>query len=101
MSGFKPVTSPSSISMLDAVSLLVDVPEHGLVRGDLGTVVEELGDEFFEVEFSDDSGRTRAELALSGAVLQLHHRGDVGDGPTHGKLGAGRDGRAWVSLEES
>jgi hypothetical protein len=71
-----PVTSPSSITVLDVVSLLVDVPEHGLVRGNLGTVVDELGDEFFEVEFSDDSGRTYAELALNGAVLQLHHRSE-------------------------
>jgi hypothetical protein len=70
--------SPSTIAPLDVVSLLVDVPEHGLARGDLGTVLEELGDGFFEVEFSDDSGRTRAELALNGAVLQLHQRGHVG-----------------------
>jgi hypothetical protein len=67
--------------MLDLVSLLVDVPEHGLARGNLGTVVEELGDGFFEVEFSDDSGRTCAELALSAAALQLHHRSDVGGAP--------------------
>lgn len=76
-----PVASPSAIALLDVVSLLVDVPEHGLARGALGTVVEELGDEFFEVEFSDESGRTCGELALSGAVLQLRHRGDIGDDP--------------------
>jgi len=75
------VTSPSSITVLDVVCLLVAVPEHGLVRGTLGTVVEELGNELFEVEFSDDSGRTCVELALGGALLQRHHRSDVGDDP--------------------
>lgn len=76
-----PMTSRPAIAVLDVVSLLVDVPEHDLARGTLGTVVEVLGDEFFEVEFSDDSGRTGAELALNGGVLQLHHRSEVGGDP--------------------
>jgi Domain of unknown function (DUF4926) len=37
--------------------------------------VEQLSDDVFEVEFSDDEGRTYAEVALSGSVLLvLHHR---------------------------
>lgn len=60
--------------LLDVVALLTDVPEHGLLRGQVGTVVELL-DSAFEVEFSDDKGKTYAELALrSDQLLILHHR---------------------------
>lgn len=59
---------------LDVVALLTDLPERGLVRGQVGTVVEVL-DGAYEVEFSDDTGRTYAELALTpGQLLVLHHR---------------------------
>ena len=60
--------------MLDVVALLSDVPAHGLVRGQVGTVVELL-DGAYEVEFSDDEGKTYAELALKpDQLLVLHHR---------------------------
>jgi hypothetical protein len=39
--------------LLDVVALLSDLPEHGLVRGQVGTVVELL-DGAYEVEFIDD-----------------------------------------------
>jgi len=60
--------------LLDVVALLTDVPAHGLLRGQVGTVVELL-DGAYEVEFSDDEGKTYAELALqSDHLLILHHR---------------------------
>ncbi|MDN5851182.1 MAG: DUF4926 domain-containing protein [Nitrococcus sp.] len=60
--------------LLDVVALLSDLPEHRLVRGQVGTVVELL-DGAYEVEFSDDEGRTYAELALEPRqLLVLHHR---------------------------
>lgn len=60
--------------LLDVVALLSDVPAHGLVRGQVGTVVELL-DGAYEVEFSDDEGKTYAELALpTDQLLVLHHR---------------------------
>jgi hypothetical protein len=60
--------------LLDVVALLSDVPAHGLVRGQVGTVVEVL-DGAYEVEFSDDEGKTYAELALQpDQLLVLHHR---------------------------
>jgi hypothetical protein len=60
--------------LLDVVALLTDIPEHGLVRGQVGTVVELLSGAY-EVEFSDDEGRTYAELALEPhQLLVLHHR---------------------------
>ena len=60
--------------LLDVVALLSDVPAHGLLRGQVGTVVERL-DGAYEVEFSDDDGKTYAELALAlDQLLVLHHR---------------------------
>jgi hypothetical protein len=60
--------------LLDVVALLTDVPAHGLLRGQVGTVVELL-DGAYEVEFSDDEGKAYAELALqSDQLLILHHR---------------------------
>lgn len=60
--------------LLDVVALLSDVPAHGLVCGQVGTVVELL-DGAYEVEFSDDEGQTYAELALpADQLLVLHHR---------------------------
>ncbi len=54
----------SPLAVPDVVALLRDVPEHGLVRGQVGTVVEELGNDTVEVEFSDGEGRAFAMLAL-------------------------------------
>jgi Domain of unknown function (DUF4926) len=53
-----------SINMLDVVALTEDVPQYGLRRGQVGTVVENLAPEVFEVEFSDNDGRTYASLGL-------------------------------------
>jgi len=62
------------IEMLSVVALLKDVPERGLLRGQVGTVVEGLGPGVYEVEFSDDSGQTYASFALrSGQLMRLHH----------------------------
>ncbi len=49
--------------LLDVVALLEDVPDHGLQRGQVGTVVEELAPGVFEVEFADDAGRTYGQAA--------------------------------------
>ena len=45
---------------LSAVALLRDLPQHGLVRGQVGTIVEALDEATALVEFSDDSGRAYA-----------------------------------------
>lgn len=63
-----------SIDILDVVALTEDLPERGLFRGQVGTVVESLAPGVFEVEFSDNEGRTYASLALkSDQLLVLHH----------------------------
>lgn len=55
----------NEIRTLDVVALTEDVPDRGLVRGQVGTVVETLADGVFEVEFSGDDGRAYALLPLS------------------------------------
>ena len=51
------------ITPLVVVALLEDVPTRNLVRGQVGTIVERLAPGVFEVEFSDNDGRTYATLA--------------------------------------
>jgi hypothetical protein len=61
--------------LLDVVALLEDLPEEGLYRGQVGTIVEPLENNIFEVEFNDDEGQTYAMLALPAHQLMvLHHR---------------------------
>jgi len=63
------------IQLLDVVALTEDVPDRGLARGQVGTVVETLAPDVYEVEFSDDNGRTYASLALrADHLLVLHYR---------------------------
>jgi hypothetical protein len=65
----------SSIHLLDVVALTVDRPEKRLSRGQVGTVVELLAPGVFEVEFSDDEGRSYAMLAVpADQLLVLHYR---------------------------
>ena len=47
----------NEIKVLDVVAVLEDVPQQGLLRGEVGTVVEQWEDGVFEVEFSDTSGK--------------------------------------------
>jgi hypothetical protein len=63
-----------AIRLLDVVALTVDRPDGGLRRGQVGTVVEVLAPETFEVEFCDDQGRTYASRALpADQLLVLHY----------------------------
>lgn len=63
-----------AIQLLDVVALTEDVTDRGLVRGQVGTVVESLAPGAFEVEFCDNDGRTYAQLALKATQLMvLHH----------------------------
>jgi len=48
----------AEISMYDVVAILTDLPQQGLVKGQVGTVVMELGPGHVEVEFVDVSGKT-------------------------------------------
>lgn len=64
----------NAIKPFAVVALLQDLPERGLRRGQVGTVVEALAPDVFEVEFCDNEGRTYATLALrSHQLMVLHH----------------------------
>ena len=62
------------LKTLNVVALLEDMPSRGLVRGQVGTVVEKLAPGVFEVEFSDNNGRTYATVAAPAEkLLVLRH----------------------------
>jgi hypothetical protein len=61
------------IKLLDVVALLEEVPSEKLRRGEVGTVVELLAPDVYEVEFSDDEGRTYAMLPLRRDQIMLLH----------------------------
>jgi Domain of unknown function (DUF4926) len=64
------------MKLLDVVALLEDLPELSLIRGQVGTIVEEYEPDVFEVEFSDQNGRAYAiETLNSSQLLVLHHQG--------------------------
>lgn len=68
----------SEIELLSTVALLEDLPEKALQRGQVGTAVELLAPGVYEVEFSDESGRSYASVAVNGnKLLPLLHE------PTH------------------
>ena len=65
---------PDTFRLLDVVALTEDLPVRGLVCGQVGTIVESLGPDVFEVEFCNNDGRTYASLALKASQLMvLHH----------------------------
>jgi hypothetical protein len=67
-----------AIKLLDTVALLEDVAERGLKRGEVGTVVEILAPDAFEVEFCDDEGQTYAMFALKAdQLIVLHNQGKL------------------------
>ena len=61
------------IELLDVVALTEDLPERKLRRGQVGTVVELLRPDVFEVEFTDNDGRAFASLALHAKQLLVLH----------------------------
>ncbi len=62
------------MQLLDSVALSENLPAHGLRKGQVGVLVEELEQGVFEVEFADTDGRAYALLALrDNQLLQLYH----------------------------
>jgi hypothetical protein len=60
-------------AVLDVVALLADLPAQNLTRGQVGTVVEQLDDKTWLVEFSDDDGRAYAVARCQTADLLVLH----------------------------
>lgn len=66
------------IAELDTVVLLRDLPEYGLVAGELGSVVHVYrGGAGFEVEFVAPDGRTLAIATLDPASVRLAAEADL------------------------
>ena len=61
------------LKILDVVALAEPLPDRGLVRGQVGTVVEQLAPGVVEVEFSDEQGRTYATAAVKADQLIVLH----------------------------
>ena len=65
------------IKLLDVVALTENLQSEGLRRGEVGTVVEKWNDGVFEVEFSDDTGKTYAFAAVpTEKLMKLYFRKD-------------------------
>lgn len=64
----------SKLQLLDVVAIKEDLPDGNLLAGQVGTIVEFLAPEVYEVEFSDNDGQTYAMLPLhSSQLLQLKY----------------------------
>lgn len=62
------------LDILDVVALLDFIPGEPLQPGQIGTVVEELTDSVYEIEFADYQGRTITTCAVAAQqLLRLTH----------------------------
>lgn len=59
--------------LYDVVALLEAVPEHNLVRGSVGTIVDVYPDGDYEVEFANNDGEAYTILSVSPHQLMLLH----------------------------
>lgn len=65
----------TKLNLFDIVALKNDLPQHRLLAGQVGTIVEILAPEVYEVEFSDDDGQTYATQALpANQLLKLYYK---------------------------
>ena len=63
----------NKVKLLDVVALTQELPEKDLQFGQVVMVVEFLAPDVYEVEFTDNEGRTYAELALRVEQLLVLH----------------------------
>lgn len=66
-----------TVHELDVIALTRDLPDAGLVRGQVGTVVMILSPDAYEVEFVDTAGRTYGLVTLKSSDLMLLHHDRV------------------------
>jgi hypothetical protein len=69
----------SSFKLLDTVIATANLPDHNVLAGDLGTVVEVYTDPqlAYEVEFVNPDGSTRALLTLAPDQVRALQPSDV------------------------
>jgi hypothetical protein len=63
----------STVKLFDVVALKQKMPERELQAGQVGTVVEILAPDVYEVEFTDNNGHTLDELAVRAEQLLVLH----------------------------
>ena len=62
------------MKLLDVVATLEDIPESGLAKGQVGTIVERLSEDIVLVEFADLYGVAYALEPVSlNKLIALHH----------------------------
>ena len=62
------------MKLLDVVATIEDVPTANLLKGQVGTIVEELSDEVVLVEFADMNGVAYAIAPLAiGNLMELRY----------------------------
>jgi hypothetical protein len=61
------------MKLLDVVALLENIPNSGLYKGQVGTIVDIYEPDVFEVEFCDLKGKTYALKTLTANELLLLH----------------------------
>ena len=80
------------IKELDVVVIARDVPEHGLISGDVGTVVHCYGDgEAYEVEVVAANGHTVALLTLPSASVRLKQGWEISHVREHAPVNEGEE----------
>ena len=68
------VSTLNKLQLLDVVVLKDPLPMHHLRAGQVGTIVEILAPDVYEIDFSDDDGQTYAMLPLhTSQLLKLHY----------------------------
>ena len=63
----------NKLKILDVVALLKNMPEKNLIMGQVGTIVEVLTENVYEVEFASNKGETIALAAVDSENLLLLH----------------------------
>lgn len=80
------------IKELDVVVITQDVPEHGLISGDVGTVVHCYnGGEAYEVEVVAANGHTVALLTLPSASVRLKQGWEISHVREHAPVNEGEE----------
>ena len=80
----------SAIKELDVVVIMQDVPEHGLISGDVGTVVHCYGeDEAYEIEVVAANGHTVALMTLPASSVRLKRGWEISHVREHAPVRAG------------
>jgi len=63
----------NNFKILEVVALLKNIPEKNLLMGQVGTIVEKLTENVYEVEFAGKNGEPIALAAIESDHLLLLH----------------------------